>query len=70
MVLVRPIARAVSVAVRLLITLPLLILNLRLYFPPASAYGPDRLGPDVVALTAYGWRRCQLEAVVARLTFP
>ena len=28
------------------------------------------LAPDEVGVTAYGWRRCQLEAVVARLTFP
>ena len=33
-------------------------------------YDAALLGPDVVALTAYGWRRCQLQAVVARLTFP
>jgi hypothetical protein len=33
-------------------------------------YDVALLAPDVVGITAYGWRRCQLEAVVARLTFP
>ena len=33
-------------------------------------YDAALLAPGVVGLTAYGWRRCQLEAVVARLTFP
>jgi beta-N-acetylhexosaminidase len=33
-------------------------------------YDAALLAPNVVGLTAYGWRRCQLEAVVARLTFP
>jgi beta-N-acetylhexosaminidase len=33
-------------------------------------YDAAVLAPDVVGLTAYGWRRCQLEAVVARLTYP
>jgi beta-N-acetylhexosaminidase len=28
------------------------------------------LAPGVVGLTAYGWRRCQLDAVVARLVHP
>jgi hypothetical protein len=33
-------------------------------------YDAALLAPGVVGLTAYGWRRCQLEAVVARLTYP
>ena len=33
-------------------------------------YDVALLAPGVVGITAYGWRRCQLEAVVARLTFP
>jgi hypothetical protein len=33
-------------------------------------YDAALLAPGVVGLTAYGWRRCQLEAVIARLTFP
>ncbi len=33
-------------------------------------YDAALLAPGVVGVTAYGWRRCQLEAVVARLTFP
>ena len=33
-------------------------------------YDAALLAPEVVGITAYGWRRCQLEAVVARLTFP
>ena len=33
-------------------------------------YDAALLAPGVVGLTAYGWRRCQLEAVVARITFP
>ena len=33
-------------------------------------YDAALLAPGVVGITAYGWRRCQLEAVVARLTFP
>ncbi|MFN2299829.1 MAG: hypothetical protein ACK2UB_13360 [Anaerolineales bacterium] len=32
-----------------LLTLILLVLNLRLYGPESKAYGPDRLGPDVEA---------------------
>jgi hypothetical protein len=46
-----PIMRVFRVAyaiVVLLITLPFLVLNLRLYAPGANAYGPDALGPDVV----------------------
>src|SRR5688572_5562531 len=33
-------------------------------------YDGALLAPGVVGLTAYGWRRCQLEAVIARLTYP
>jgi beta-N-acetylhexosaminidase len=33
-------------------------------------YDAALLASGVVGLTAYGWRRCQLEAVVARLTYP
>jgi beta-N-acetylhexosaminidase len=33
-------------------------------------YDAALLAPRVVGLTAYGWRRCQLEAVVARLAYP
>jgi beta-N-acetylhexosaminidase len=33
-------------------------------------YDATLLAPGVVGLTAYGWRRCQLEAVVARLVHP
>ena len=33
-------------------------------------YDVALLAPEVIGITAYGWRRCQLEAVVARLTFP
>jgi hypothetical protein len=33
-------------------------------------YDGALLAPGVVGLTAYGWRRCQLEAVVARLAYP
>jgi hypothetical protein len=34
-------------------TLGLLVINLRLYAPGSEAYGPDRLGPDVVASLRY-----------------
>jgi len=27
----------------------------------------EYLAPGVTAITAYGWRRCQLDAVLARL---
>jgi hypothetical protein len=33
-------------------------------------YDAALLASGVVGLTAYGWRRCQLEAVVARLAWP
>jgi hypothetical protein len=33
-------------------------------------YDGALLAPGVVGITAYGWRRCQLEAVVARLAYP
>jgi beta-N-acetylhexosaminidase len=33
-------------------------------------YDAAFLGPGVRGLTAYGWRRCQLDAVVARLVHP
>jgi beta-N-acetylhexosaminidase len=33
-------------------------------------YDAALLAPGVRGLTAYGWRRCQLDAVVARLTHP
>ena len=33
-------------------------------------YDAALLAPGVVGITAYGWRRCQLDAVVARLTYP
>jgi beta-N-acetylhexosaminidase len=33
-------------------------------------YDAALLASGVVGLTAYGWRRCQLEAVVARLSWP
>jgi hypothetical protein len=33
-------------------------------------YDAAFLNPDVRGLTAYGWRRCQLDAVVARLVHP
>jgi hypothetical protein len=33
-------------------------------------YDAALLAPGVVGLTAYGWRRCQLDAVVARLAHP
>jgi hypothetical protein len=33
-------------------------------------YDGALLGPGVVGLTAYGWRRCQLDAAVARLVHP
>jgi beta-N-acetylhexosaminidase len=33
-------------------------------------YDSALLAPGVRGLTAYGWRRCQLDAVVARLTHP
>jgi len=33
-------------------------------------YDAALLAPGVVGITAYGWRRCQLEAVVARLAYP
>jgi hypothetical protein len=35
-----------------------------------NPYDAALLAPGVVGITAYGWRRCQLEAVVARLAFP
>jgi beta-N-acetylhexosaminidase len=33
-------------------------------------YDAALLAPGVVGITAYGWRRCQLDAVVARLAYP
>jgi beta-N-acetylhexosaminidase len=33
-------------------------------------YDAALLAPGVVGITAYGWRRCQLDAVVARLSYP
>jgi beta-N-acetylhexosaminidase len=33
-------------------------------------YDAALLSPGVVGITAYGWRRCQLDAVVARLVWP
>jgi hypothetical protein len=33
-------------------------------------YDAALLAPGVRGLTAYGWRKCQLDAVVARLTHP
>jgi beta-N-acetylhexosaminidase len=33
-------------------------------------YDAALLAPGVLGLTAYGWRKCQLDAVIARLTHP
>jgi hypothetical protein len=33
-------------------------------------YDAALLGPGVYGITAFGWRRCQLDAVVARLAYP
>jgi beta-N-acetylhexosaminidase len=33
-------------------------------------YDATLLGPGVLGITAFGWRACQIEAVVARLTLP
>jgi beta-N-acetylhexosaminidase len=33
-------------------------------------YDAALLGPGVFGITAFGWRRCQLDAVVARLSYP
>jgi beta-N-acetylhexosaminidase len=33
-------------------------------------YDATLLGPGVYGITAFGWRRCQLDAVVARLAYP
>ena len=33
-------------------------------------YDAALLAPGVMGITAFGWRRCQLDAVVARLTYP
>ncbi len=33
-------------------------------------YDATLLAPGVVGITAFGWRSCQIEAVVARLTLP
>src|SRR5438552_4157226 len=33
-------------------------------------YDAALLAPGVLGITAFGWRRCQLDAVVARLTYP
>ncbi|HEV8615280.1 MAG TPA: beta-N-acetylhexosaminidase [Methylomirabilota bacterium] len=33
-------------------------------------YDASLLAPGVTGLTAYGWRRCQLDAVIARLAYP
>ena len=33
-------------------------------------YDAALLAPGVHGITAFGWRRCQLEAVVARLAYP
>lgn len=44
----RRIARRVYAALALLVTLALLLVNLRLYLPPSAAYGTDRIGPDVL----------------------
>jgi hypothetical protein len=30
-------------------------------------YDAEYLGPGVAGITAYGWRKCQLDAVLARL---
>jgi len=32
-------------------------------------YDAVLLGRDVYGVTAFGWRRCQLDAVVARLAY-
>jgi hypothetical protein len=33
-------------------------------------YDASLLGRGVYGVTAFGWRRCQLDAVVARLAYP
>jgi hypothetical protein len=33
-------------------------------------YDATLLAPGVYGITAFGWRRCQLDAVVARLAYP
>src|SRR5207253_2759114 len=33
-------------------------------------YDAALLAPGVLGITAFGWRRCQLDAVVARLAYP
>jgi hypothetical protein len=33
-------------------------------------YDASLLAPGVLGITAYGWRACQIEAVVARLLYP
>lgn len=33
-------------------------------------YDGEFLAPGVFGITAYGWRRCQLDAVIARLAYP
>jgi len=33
-------------------------------------YDAALLGAGVYGITAFGWRRCQLDAVVARLAYP
>jgi hypothetical protein len=30
-------------------------------------YDVEYLAPGVIGITAYGWRRCQLDAAIARL---
>jgi hypothetical protein len=33
-------------------------------------YDASLLAEGVLGLTAYGWRKCQMDAVVARLAYP
>jgi len=46
--LTRSLLRFTQRVVAILLTLGLLVLNLRLYLPSAADYGPDQVGPDVV----------------------
>src|SRR5207248_2394502 len=37
---------------------------------PRDPYDAALLAPGVLGLTAYGWRKCQIDAVIARLSHP
>ena len=51
--------------------MPDIIGFLRKLFPTEDRpWDAEYLAPGVVGITAYGWRRCQLDAALARLLAP